>query len=280
MMRWLPSLPPRLDPLVAAIERIATADPFLMSAAIAYNAIFALVPLVFSAVAAISMIGGDPDGLQSVEQTLATEFPADVAEFLIPILEDAEGAIGSMGPLVLVVSLLVALWSGSRAIYAVQKALRMIENMEETRPYLVTRGLGILFTVGAGIALALSYFAVILGNALTDRLAQLGLQFDTAAWISIGAILVWVVGVLYAIYHWGLPEPIRMSALSALVATVILAVATWLAAILIPTFGGGALAAFGSVGVVLVWSYTLGIIIISVPAVVPSIVDVARGRTP
>ena len=278
-MRWLPSLPPRLDPLVAAIERIATADPFLMSAAIAYNAIFALVPLVFSAVAAISMIGGDPDGLQSVEQTLATEFPADVAEFLIPILEDAEGAIGSMGPLVLVVSLLVALWSGSRAIYAVQKALRMIENMEETRPYLVTRGLGILFTVGAGIALALSYFAVILGNALTDRLAQLGLQFDTAAWISIGAILVWVVGVLYAIYHWGLPEPIRMSALSALVATVILAVATWLAAILIPTFGGGALAAFGSVGVVLVWSYTLGIIIISVPAVVPSIVDVARGRT-
>ena len=280
MMRWLPSLPPRLDPLVAAIERIATADPFLMSAAIAYNAIFALVPLVFSAVAAVSMIGGDPDGLQSVEQTLATEFPADVAEFLIPILEDAEGAIGSMGPLVLVVSLLVALWSGSRAIYAVQKALRMIENMEETRPYLVTRGLGILFTVGAGIALALSYFAVILGNALTDRLAQLGLQFDTAAWISIGAILVWVVGVLYAIYHWGLPEPIRMSALSALVATVILAVATWLAAILIPTFGGGALAAFGSVGVVLVWSYTLGIIIISVPAVVPSIVDVARGRTP
>ena len=279
-MRWLPSLPPRLDPLVAAIERIATADPFLMSAAIAYNAIFALVPLVFSAVAAVSMIGGDPDGLQSVEQTLATEFPADVAEFLIPILEDAEGAIGSMGPLVLVVSLLVALWSGSRAIYAVQKALRMIENMEETRPYLVTRGLGILFTVGAGIALALSYFAVILGNALTDRLAQLGLQFDTAAWISIGAILVWVVGVLYAIYHWGLPEPIRMSALSALVATVILAVATWLAAILIPTFGGGALAAFGSVGVVLVWSYTLGIIIISVPAVVPSIVDVVRGRTP
>jgi membrane protein len=265
---------------VAAIERIATADPFLMSAAIAYNAIFALVPLVFSAVAAVSMIGGDPDGLQSVEQTLATEFPADVAEFLIPILEDAEGAIGSMGPLVLVVSLLVALWSGSRAIYAVQKALRMIENMEETRPYLVTRGLGILFTVGAGIALALSYFAVILGNALTDQLAQLGLQFDTAAWISIGAILVWVVGVLYAIYHWGLPEPIRMSALSALVATVILAVATWLAAILIPTFGGGALAAFGSVGVVLVWSYTLGIIIISVPAVVPSIVDVARGRTP
>lgn len=279
-MRSLPSLPPRLDPLVAAVKRIMAADPFLMSAAIAYNSIFALVPLAFSAVAAISMVGGDPDGLQSVEQTLATKFPADVSEFLNPILEGAEGTVGGMGPLVLVVSLLVALWSGSRAIYAIQKALRMIEDVEETRPYVVTRGLGILFTLGAGIALALSYLAVIVGNWLTTALANLGIDLGSAAWISVGAILVWVVVVLDAIYRWGLPTPIRMSFLSALVAAVVLAVTTWLAAILIPTFGGSTLAAFGSFGVILVWSYALGLIVISVPALVPSIMDVARGRTP
>ena len=279
-MRSLPSLPPRLDPLVAAVKRIAAADPFLMSAAIAYNSIFALVPLAFSAVAAISMVGGDPDGLQSVEQTLATKFPADVSEFLNPILEGAEGAVGDMGPVVLVVPLLVALWSGSRAIYAVQKSLRMIEDAEETRPYLVTRGLGMLFTVGAGVALALSYFAVLVGNWLTTALARLGLDLGSAAWISVGAILVWVVAVLFAIYRWGLPTPIRMSFPSAVIATAILALTTWLAAILIPTFGGSTLAAFGSVGVILVWSYALGLIAISVPALAPSIVDVARGRTP
>ena len=210
-MRSLPSLPPRLDPLVAAVKRVATADPFLMSAAIAYNAIFALVPLAFAAVAAISMIGGDPDGLESVEQTLAAKFPAGASEFLDPILEGAKGEVGDMGTAVLLVSLLVALWSGSRAIYATQKSLRMIEDVEESRGYLVTRGLGMLFTLGGGIALALSYFAVIVGNWLTDELARLGIDLGSAAWISVGAILLWVVVVLYAIYRWGLPRPIRMA---------------------------------------------------------------------
>jgi membrane protein len=278
-MRSFPSLPPRLDPLVAAINRIAAADPFLMSAAIAYNSIFALVPLAFSAVAGISMIGGDPDGLQSVEETLTTKFPAEVSEFFDPILAGAQGEVGNMGPLVLAVSLLVALWSGSRAVYAMQKALRMIEGVDETRPYLVTRSLGMLFTIGGGIALVVSYFAVILGNWLTTKLADLGINLGSAAWISVGAILAWVVAVLYGIYRWGTPTEGRMPLLSAVVAAVVLAVTTWLAAILIPKFGGNTLAVFGSVGVILVWSYSVAIITISVPALVPSIVDVARGRT-
>jgi membrane protein len=278
-MRSFPSLPPRLDPLVAAIKRIAAADPFLMSAAIAYNSIFALVPLAFSAVAGISMIGGDPDGLQSVEETLTTKFPAEVSEFFDPILAGAQGEVGNMSPLVLAVSLLVALWSGSRAVYAMQKALRMIEGVDETRPYLVTRSLGMLFTIGGGIALVVSYFAVILGNWLTTKLADLGINLGSAAWISVGAILAWVVAVLYGIYRWGTPTEGRMPLLSAVVAAVVLAVTTWLAAILIPKFGGNTLAVFGSVGVILVWSYSVAIITISVPALVPSIVDVARGRT-
>jgi membrane protein len=265
---------------VAAIKRIMAADPFLMSAAIAYNAIFALVPLAFAAVAAISMVGGDPDGLQSVEQTLSSQFPAEVSEFFDPILAGAQGDVGGMGPLVLTVSLLVALWSGSRAIYAMQKALRMIEGVDETRRYLVTRGLGMLFTIGGGIALAVSYFAVIVGNWLTTKLADLGINLGSAAWISVGAILAWVVVVLYAIYRWGTPTEGRMPLLSAIVAAAILVLTTWLAAMLIPEFGGGTLAAFGSVGVILVWSYAVAIITISVPALVPSIVDVARGRTP
>ena len=282
-MRWpssLPSLPSRLDPFVAAAKQMMTADPYLMSAAIAYNSIFALVPLAIAAVAAISMLGGDTAGQENVRNTLAADFPAEVSEFFDPILQGAEGEVGNMGPLVLAVSLLVALWSGSRAIYAVQKALRIIEGVEETRPYWVTRGLGILFTVGAATALALSYFAVLVGNLLTRELSQAGIDLGSAAWIGVGAILAWVVALLYSIYRWGLPKPSRMPFTSAVVATAILATTTWLAVILIPKFGGSTVAAFGSVGVILVWSYTLGFITISVPALVPSIVDVVRGRTP
>lgn len=276
-MRQLISLPPRLDPLVAALERIMAVDPFLMSAAIAYNAFFALVPLAFAIVAALSMMGSGADGLDRIEQTLTSEFPQQVVDFILPMLQDAESAIGGMGPVVLVVSLLIALWSGSRAIYAVQKALRLIEATTESRSYFVTRGLGFVFTLGAGIALMVSYVAVIFGDWLSATLEQHGLTVGSMAWVTVGALVGWVVVVLAAIYRWGTPTPLRMSLTSAVVAGLTLAVTTWLAAILVPTFGGSTLDALGAIGVVLVWSYAIGLIVISVPALVPSIVDVARG---
>jgi len=46
--------------------------------------------------------------------------------------------------------------------------------------------------VQAGVALALSYIAVIVGNWLTSELARLGIDLGSAAWISVGAILAWV----------------------------------------------------------------------------------------
>lgn len=275
----MPSLPSRLEPLIAAVKRIMAADPFLMAAAIAYNSIFALVPLAFGAVAALSMIGSGSDGLEEIEQTLIAEFPHQVADFVTPIMHDAQDVAGSMGPIVLVASLLIALWSGSRAIYAIQKALRLIEGVEETRPYWQTRGLGILFTSGAGIALILSYVAVIFGDWLIETLRQHGINTGSVTWITIGATVVWVIALLFAIYRWGTPNPLRLSLLSAVVTTAALATATWAAAFLVPTLGGNTLAALGSVGVVLIWSYIIGLIIISVPALVPSIVDSVRGTS-
>lgn len=279
-MRQLVSLPSRLDPVVAAFKRLMAADPFLMAAAIAYNAFFALVPLAFALVAGLSMLGSGADGLDKLEQTLVNEFPQQVVDFIVPILQDAENSIGEMGPGVLVVSLLVALWSGSRAIYAAQKALRLIEATTEVRSYFVTRGLGILFTLGAGVALIVSYVAVIFGDWLSATLAQHGLTVGSMGWITLGVIGAWVVGVLAAIYQWGTPVPIRLAFPSAVVAGATLALTTWLAAILVPTFGGSTLDSLGTIGVVLVWSYAVGLIVISVPALLPSVVDVARGNTP
>lgn len=118
------------------------ADPFLMSAAIAYNAFFALVPLAFAAVAGLSIVGTDVDAVAKVQEMMANGFPEEVGGFIIGVFSDAQDSVGELGSAVVILSLLVALWSGSRAIYAVQKALRLIEGAEENRPYWKTRGLG------------------------------------------------------------------------------------------------------------------------------------------
>lgn len=270
------SVPPRFDPLKSAIKRIMAADPFLMSAAIAYNVSFALVPLALAAVAALSIFGSGVDGVAEVERILAEVFPVEIVDFIVSIIGEAQQTVGSMETVLIVVSLLVALWSGSRAIYAVQKALRMIEGVEEWRPYWVTRGLGVLFTVGAGIALVLSYVVLLLGDWILAALREHGIGVDSVTWLVAGVLAAWVVGVLSAIYEWGIPAPIRRPFISAIVTVILLGLTTWGAAVLMPTTGGGKLAALGSVGLVLVWSYVIGFIVIVVPALVPSIEDVAR----
>ncbi len=90
-------------------------------------------------------------------------------------------------------------------------------------------------------------------------------------------LIGWVVVVLYAIYEWGTPSQIPRPFVAAVVATGILTVATVGAAVILPDLSGGTVAALGSVGVVLVWSYVIGLIVIVVPATVPSIEAVIRG---
>ena len=270
------ALPPRLDPLRTAYKRIVSADPFLMAAAIAYNAFFALVPLAFAAVAGVAMLGPGAEAAIRIEEMVTNGFPEQVGAFIIDIMDEARAAVGGLGTVVLVISLMVALWSGSRAIYAVQKALRLIEGAEEHRPYWKTRGLGILFTLGAGIALIIGYVVVIFGDWVTTVLEHLGIHVGSVTWITSTVLIAWVVVVLYAIYEWGTPSQIRRPFVAAAVATVILVVATVGAAVILPDITGGTVAALGSVGVVLVWSYVIGLVVIVVPAVVPAIEDTVR----
>ena len=104
-----------------------------MAAAIAYNFFFALVPLAIAAVAALSSVGRSEEGLANIEELLNEAVPVDVADFGISLIGEAQNIIGdSQGPVV-AVALLVALYSGSRGIYAVQKAMRQIERVEDER---------------------------------------------------------------------------------------------------------------------------------------------------
>jgi len=271
------ALPPRLDPLRTAYERTMDADPFLMSAAIAYNAFFALVPLAFAAVAGLSMLEAGDDAIVRIQNMVAEGLPDEVGAFMVEVFQEAEQAAFGLGTAVLVISLLVALWSGSRAIYAVQKSLRLIERTEEHRPYWKTRGLGILFTLGAGLALILGYVLVIFGAWLIQALEHFGIPVGSVTGTTGAVLFGWVTAVLYAIYEWGTPSHIRRPFISAVVATAILTITTVGAALILPDLGGGTVAALGSVGIVLAWSYVIGLIVIVVPAFVPSIEDVVRG---
>ncbi len=271
------TLPKRLRPLQSPLDRVKAADPLLMAAAIAYNAFFALVPLAIAAVVAVSMLGGSGESLARLEDFLDDVFPPEVATFVGDILEEASELVGDWQGPVIAISLLVALYSGSRGIYAVQKALRQIQGVEEDRPYWHARGLGILFTLGAGVALVGGYLILLFGQFFADLLERYGLSLGSMTGLSTGMLIAWVMLFLWAIYRWGTPVPFPRSFLSALAATVIIVLMTWLAAFFIPSLGSNTLAVLGTVGIVLIWLFALGFVVVVVPAFAAPAEAVIRG---
>jgi membrane protein len=273
------SIPERFDPLRGPLDRVRDADPLLMSAAIAYNAFFALVPLAIAAVGALSLFGGSEEEVESLQQFVTDVFPPEVTQFIFEIIEEASDIVGDgQGP-VIVISLLVAIYAGSRGIYAVQKALRQIQDVEEDRPYWRVRGLGFLFTLGAGVALVAGYVILLFGQFFESLLQRYGLNVGLLSDLSAGVLVAWVILLLWAIYQWGPPTPFQRAFIASVVATGIITLMTWAAAYLIPTFGLGSdtLAVLGAVGIVLIWLYALGFVVIVVPAFISPTEAVIRG---
>ena len=263
-------------PLMA---RLRLTDPLLMSAAIAFNWFFALVPLAIAFIGVLAAIGKSDDTVTQIERMFAEELPPEIAEFLLEIIREAAQIVGNSQGIWVTVGLVIALWSGSRGIYAIQKSLRLMEGLEETRPYWRVRGVAIAMTVFSGIALVAGYVIVLFGEQLV-ALVERRTAVDLTGAIGVGGVILagWLVLTLYVIYRWGPPERMHGAWVSALVSTMLLVVGTWLAGLIMPRTSSSTLALLGSVGIILLWLYYTALAVIVIPAVVEVLWEHYRGH--
>ncbi len=245
-------------------------DPMLMGAAIAYNSLFALVPLTVAFVSIVHLLNFTAPISLRIEEFVNYTFPPEVAEFLIDLAQTSSSTVGTDGTLVLVVSLLIALWSGSRAVYAVQKSLRLVEAVPDDRGYLLARGVGVLVTVASGVAVLVGYSLLVFGETIWDEISStLGLRSGSLAqFFVVLLVAVWVFGMLWAIYRFGPPRPVQHSAFVALIVEVVLAAGAWFALNLMPSDTRSTVAAFGALGVILILFYFVGVTVVAAPILV------------
>lgn len=258
--------------------RIRRADPLLMGAAIAYNSLFALVPLATAFAATLTFFDRTDSALTEVYARIAQTLPPDLADFLISLLQESVTWVGqSRGP-ILAISILVALWSGSRAVYAIQKALRAVEGVEDTRGYLIARLLGIGVTIGAGVGVMVAYLFVLVGGRIWDDISdRIGITGASVAQaISVVAAIAWVWLLLWAIYRWGPPHPLARSGITAAVVAAILVIGSALAFALFPTFESSTLSFLGAIGIFLVWLYFIGVVVVAAPTIVMALYTAGR----
>jgi membrane protein len=150
------------------------------AAQLSYYFLFALFPFLFFLVtlAAYLPIEGAVDSMLSRVEY----FMPDSA---VSLVRDHMGSLlGEERPKLLTLGLLIAVWSASRGVDALRKALNLAYGVPESRPVWKTQGLAILVTVVGTLLLLGSFAAFAVGGELGQRLADrahVGQQF-AALW--------------------------------------------------------------------------------------------------
>jgi uncharacterized BrkB/YihY/UPF0761 family membrane protein len=251
------------------------ADPLLMGAAFAYNALFAAVPLALAFVSILTLVDRTQQVLFDTYGFMNEALPPDIAEFVIQLLSESVAVVEDNRAAIIIVTLLVALWSGSRAVYTVQKALRLVEDSEVEVGYVQMRTIGILVTVAAGAGLFVAYVVLVAGmGVLSDTAPALPDGFIIIEFVIGCAAILWVFGLLYSMYRWGAPQPLRRPAATAALVTTVVVVGTWIATNLVPTGSAASIAVFGTMGLILLWLYGVGYVVVAGPIAVGSLLQV------
>ncbi len=270
----------RLAPLGTAVTRLGSADPLLMASAIAYNTLFAIVPLAIAGMAAISLVGATDEATASLKRLVDEALPSDLAEEILTQVAAANQTLKGAQPLVIILGILVALYAGSRAIYTVIKSLRLVQGTVDTRPWALVRGLGVAFTIGAGLALVVGQVVVFAGRALVQLVESwTGLEIAGGGTVAIaGAVLAaWTLVVLFAIYRWGPPQPAPTPLLSAATTTLLIGAGSLVFGSVLPLLSKSTLGALGAAGVALLYMYYMALILISVPEVLAGTIESIKG---
>ena len=252
-------------------ERFRSADPGLMAAAVAFNAFFAMVPTMFALFTAASWVGADAEARRAVEDALAALVPADLVTFILGVLDDVVAVVDGQEGAIIALSVVVALWSGSRGIHALQKALARIERHEEDRPRWRVRLIGIALTAGAGLSLVLVSLIVVVGGALAVFLSELtGWEGLGRVRLSLGvpAAGFGMYVVLYAVYRWGPPEPIAGAAIAALASTLAAGATSFGYGLYLARLSASPFGVLGALGLALLWLQITAYVLLFVAAAV------------
>lgn len=247
-------------PLAELRRRVGDAGLSLHAAAVAYNAFLALVPLAMALVGAGAFVGRSAQVLDRVQRTLEAIAPAAVSEFVIDLFTEAGNRLGGQQGWVIGLSVLVALYLGSRAVVALQKALAAVEEDTEARRGPQLRLVAVGLTAAGGLALGLVSLLLVFGARLMAFAAEwTGLDAPVVLWdwlrVPVSALGLFLF--LLAFYRWGPPRPLRRSWLAALVGTVgalLASLGFGLYLALAPRLGA-TFGILGAVAIALVWLY-------------------------
>ncbi len=186
---------PHVVSLRSVVRRVAArifAGPVLDSAAqLAFYAVLALAPFLV-VLTSLAAFAPSPDTVGRLLARGEAFMPPQAYRLVARVVADA--VAGRSGAL-FTTSLVMALWSASRAANALRKAINGAHGLEDGRSWVRQQLIAVLLTVGGAALLVASVVATLVGaRAVTAAGHALG--FEVAAQARAWAFIRWPVAVL------------------------------------------------------------------------------------
>lgn len=202
--RWANSpqeIPPRgwKDILLRVKSNIKTDRLTLLSAAMAYFALFSLVPALSSLVLIYAWVS-DPQEISNHISSISQVIPSELEQVLTTTLGSLASTTSSSLGVGAILSLLISLWAASKISKSVIEAMNIIYDEEDHRGFFKSAFLALGLTL-LGIVLSILALAVIVGIPTITNFLDLPQVLETSvtigSWVILLAIFSFFLSVIY-----------------------------------------------------------------------------------
>ncbi len=190
-----------------AVKEYRADDLSDWAAALTYYAILSLFPALLVLVSGLRLFGQST--VRTVTDNLGAVAPGAVRSILTGAVDNIEKGASSTAGVLVVVSVLGALWSASGYVAAFMRASNAIYDVPEGRPIWKKLPVRLGVTIVTGVLVSASVLAVV----FTGRLAE---QFGRLIGLGHQAVLVWnivkwpvlalLISLVFAILYWAAPN--------------------------------------------------------------------------
>lgn len=248
----------------AIFERIQHVRATEIAAELAYYFLLSLFPFLIFALTLLPYLGITTDDILSLVAPYTPEEAMNlIQDNLKTILDSRKGGLLSFG-------IIATIWSASNAINGIIKALNHAYEVEETRNFLVARGLAILLTIGMVVVIVVALVLPVFGKAIGQFIFSfLGL---TETFLIVWEVFRWLISfsviafVFTFIYYMGPNKRLKFKqvVIGGIFATVGWLLSSYVFSFYVSNFGNYS-STYGSLGgviILMIWFYVSAFIII------------------
>ncbi|WP_426623403.1 YihY/virulence factor BrkB family protein [Leifsonia sp. McL0607] len=212
-----------------------------MAAALTYFAVLSLFPGLLALISLLGVLGQGRAATKALVGILQQVAPGSTAKLLEGPLQNATNSPAS--GVALVLGIVLAVWSASGYIGAFSRAMNRIYELDEGRPFWKLKPQQLLVTVISLVLVAIVTLILVVSGPVTKAVGDaLGLGstpqtvWEVVKWPLMLVIVIVIIAILFYAAPNARQPKFRWLSVGAIVAIVVLAIATFLFGLYVATF--------------------------------------------